>query len=143
MEKFREKIKKRFWISTFVSLFVPLVLIALQIITKKDVDYASGMIYGAVSGALVTAVFNIARMYSALHNEEKLKKMYIEETDERNIMLNKETGNTALIISLVCISFASVIASFFNIGISIALAAAACFTTMVTVIVRIYYNKTM
>lgn len=143
MEKFREKIKKRFWISTFVSLFVPLVLIALQIITKKDVDYASGMIYGSVSGALVTAVFNIARMYSALHNEEKLKKMYIEETDERNIMLNKETGNTALIISLVCISFASVIASFFNIGISIALAAAACFTTMVTVIVRIYYNKTM
>jgi hypothetical protein len=143
MEKFRKKIKKRFWISTFVSLFVPLVLIALQIITKKDVDYASGMIYGAVSGALVTAVFNIARMYSALHNEEKLKKMYIEETDERNIMLNKETGNTALIISLVCISFASVIASFFNIGISIALAAAACFTTMVTVIVRIYYNKTM
>lgn len=143
MEKFREKIKKRFWISTFVSLFVPLVLIALQIITKKDVDYASGMIYGAVSGALVTAVFNIARMYSALHNEEKLKKMYIEETDERNIMLNKETGNTALIISLVCISFASVIASFFNIGISIALAAAACFTTMVTVVVKIYYNKTM
>jgi hypothetical protein len=143
MEKFREKIKKRFWISTFVSLFVPLVLIALQIITKKDVDYASGMIYGAVSGALVTAVFNIARIYSALHNEEKLKKMYIEETDERNIMLNKETGNTALIISLVCISFASVIASFFNIGISIALAAAACFTAMVTVIVRIYYNKTM
>ncbi|WP_294410845.1 hypothetical protein [uncultured Ruminococcus sp.] len=143
MEKFRKKIKKRFWISTFVSLFVPLVLIALQIITKKDVDYASGMLYGAVSGALVTAVFNIARMYSALHNEEKLKKMYIEETDERNIMLNKETGNTALIISLVCISFASVIASFFNIGISIALAAAACFTTMVTVIVRIYYNKTM
>ena len=143
MEKFRKKIKKRFWISTFVSLFVPLVLIALQIITKKDVDYASGMIYGAVSGALVTAVFNIARMYSALHNEEKLKKMYIEETDERNIMLNKETGNTALIISLVCISFASVIASFFNIGISIALAAAACFTTMVTVVVKIYYNKTM
>ena len=143
MEKFREKIKKRFWISTFVSLFVPFVLIALQIITKKDVDYASGMIYGAVSGALVTAVFNIARMYSALHNEEKLKKMYIEETDERNIMLNKETGNTALIISLVCISFASVIASFFNIGISIALAAAACFTTMVTVVVKIYYNKTM
>ncbi|WP_303804869.1 hypothetical protein [Ruminococcus flavefaciens] len=143
MEDFKKKIQKRFWISTFVSLFVPFVLIALQIITKKDVDYASGMIYGAVSGALVTAVFNIARMYSALHNEEKLKKMYIEETDERNIMLNKETGNTALIISLVCISFASVIASFFNIGISIALAAAACFTTMVTVIVRIYYNKTM
>lgn len=143
MEDFKKKIQKRFWISTFVSLFVPLVLIVLQIITKKDVDYASGMIYGAVSGALVTAVFNIARMYSALHNEEKLKKMYIEETDERNIMLNKETGNTALIISLVCISFASVIASFFNIGISIALAAAACFTTMVTVIVRIYYNKTM
>lgn len=143
MEKFRKKIKKRFWISTFVSLFVPLVLIALQIITKKDVDYASGMIYGAVSGALVTAAFNIARIYSALHNEEKLKKMYIEETDERNIMLNKETGNTALIISLVCISFASVIASFFNIGISIALAAAACFTATVTVIVRIYYNKTM
>ena len=143
MEKFRKKIQKRFWISTFVSLFVPLVLIALQVITKKDVDYASGMIYGAVSGALVTAVFNIARMYSALHNEEKLKKMYIEETDERNIMLNKETGNTALIISLVCISFASVIASFFNIGISIALAAAACFTAMVTVVVRIYYNKTM
>ena len=143
MEEFKKKLQKKLWISTFCCMFVPVVLIVMQIITKKDVDYASGMIYGAVSGALVTAVFNLARMYSALHNEDKLKKMYIEETDERNIMLNKETCNTALIISLICISFASVIASFFNIGISIALAAAACFTALVTVVVRIYYNKTM
>ena len=143
MEEFRKKIQKRFWISTFASMLVPAVLIVLQIITKKDVDYASGTIYGAVSGALTVAVFNIARMYSALHNEEKLKKMYIEETDERNIMLNKETGNTSLIISIVSIAFGAVAASFFDLTGSLALAAAACFIGIVTLFVRIYYNKKM
>ena len=96
MEEFRKKIRRRAHISAALCLLAPAILIALQIITKRPMDYASGVVYGAFGSLMVVAVFNVARLFSALGDEEKLKKMYIAETDERNIALGKETGSTTL-----------------------------------------------
>ena len=143
MEEFRKKLQKRTYIATFICLLAPAMLIVLQIITKKSVDFSRGIITGAFSGAMTVSVFNLVRMYSALHDKEKLKKMYINETDERNIALSKETSKTSLLISIVGLSFAALASSFFSVTISMTLAAAILFTSVVMLSVSAYYNKKM
>ena len=143
MEKFRKNLKIKTIAAIVICLLAPTILITLQIITKRDVDTFGSTIYGAFGGILSVAIFNLVRMLSALSNEEKLKKMYIAETDERNILIGKQTCTSSLFISLMGIAFAALIASYFNITVCLTLAAAVLFISLVLLCVRIYYNKTM
>lgn len=143
MEEFRKKLQRKALISTVICSLAPVIFIVLQIVTKRAVDYASGVMYGFFTSIIAGTIINITRIYSVLRNEEELKKMYIKETDERNIMLNKETSNTSLWIITMGISFAVLITSFFSKEISMTLAVALCFMVIVTFITRAYYNKKM
>lgn len=143
MEEFRKKLQRKTIAATVICLLAPAILITLQMITKRDVDVFGGAIYGAFGGVMTVAVFNLARMLATLSSEEKLKKLYIAEKDERNIMIGKQTCTSALLIAITGIAFAALIFSYFNITVSLTLGAVVLFIALVLLGVRIYYNKTM
>ncbi|MBP5363716.1 MAG: hypothetical protein J6Y71_11955 [Ruminococcus sp.] len=143
MEEFRKKLQKKAIAAAIICLLAPTILITLQIITKRDVDTFGSAIYGAFGGVMTVAVFNLVRMLSAIKSEEKLKRLYIAEKDERNILIGKQTCTASLLIVVTGIAFAALIASYFNITVSLTLGAVVLFIALVLLGVRIYYNKTM
>lgn len=143
MEDFRKKIQKKLNIYTFICCLYPSVLIAAKAIFKNADDFAQGLVLGTCLGAMLVSIYYLARYYSALHDEEKLKKMYVEFNDERNIAISKETMRTASTICVVVTALACIVTGFINEIISITLCADLVLSVLITVAVQAYYNKKM
>lgn len=106
-------------------------------------NFASGLVIGMFSGIMIVSAFNLARIHDALHNEEKLKEMYIRETDERNISIGKETAKTSTLISLMVMALAVIVSGFFNPVISMTLGISIMADAVITIAVQSYYNRKM
>lgn len=143
MKEFRERLKKK---ERYYSLFMcsaMLIFFGCNFLMESASDFADGMILGFFSSVMAVMLIKLVSVHSALKNENELKKMYIAETDERNIAIGKETASTATVISMMCIALAAIVAGFINVTVCITLAAALFFSAIITVSVRAYYNKKM
>lgn len=60
-------------------------------------DFIAGMSLGMCVGIAMVAIFYIIQMTLALRNEEKLKKLYISETDERIALIRTKAGGTGIV----------------------------------------------
>ena len=143
MEAFRKKIENKLKLCIFICLFYPAAMFMAKHFFNGASDFSQGMILGVCIGGMVVAVFYAARNYAALQDEEKLKKLYIELTDERNNEISKETMKTASTVCMVVISLAVIISGFINETVSITLAADIFVSAIITVIVNAYYKKKM
>lgn len=143
MENFRKKVERRFKLYTMVCLCSLALYFMLKFLTKGASDFAQGISMGVFVGMELVAIYNLARTFTALRNEEKLKEMYINETDERNIAIQKETSQKGLSISAVGTSMAAIASGFFDKKICFTLVAALIFSALVTLIVNAYYKRKM
>lgn len=143
MEEFRKKVKRRFRLDTMVCLCSLALYFMLKFLTKGASDFAQGISRGVFVGMEVVAVYNLSRTFTALRNEEKLKEMYINETDERNIAIQKETSQKGATISTVGTAVAAIVAGFFDEKVCFTLVAVLLFSALVTIIVNAYYNRKM
>lgn len=143
MEDFRKKVEKRFKLYATVCINSLALYFALIFLTKGASDFAQGISMGVFIGMEFVAVYNLAASYTALHNDKKLKTMYINETDERNIAIAKETSQKGSIISMVGTAMATIAAGFFDKKICFTLCVVFLFNTLVTLIVNLYYKRKM
>lgn len=143
MKDFRKKVEMRFKLDTMVCLCGLALFFMLKFLTKSASDFAQGISIGVFVGMELVAVYNLARTLTALRNEEKLKETYINETDERNIAIQKETSQKSATISMVGTSIAAIAAGFFDEKICFSLVAVLLFSALVTIIVNAYYKRKM
>ncbi len=143
MKEFKEKLQRKTNVMAILCCFAPIMLMALKLITKRSADFSAGIVQGFFIGFILCLVYSAARNFAALNDDEKLKAMYVAENDERNIAIEKETGKTFSRLGGICLAFAAVAASFFNITVSLTLGCAVLFLSAVWVAVRVYYNKKM
>ncbi len=143
MEEFRKKYEKRFWMNTIMCCVLPIIFFAMRFFIKDISDFSQGLVTGLFSALMVTAVFSFVSTYAILHNEEQLKKRYIEETDERNIEISKKTMQTSSLISLYLTAIAVIVSGFFSEVVSITLAIDIMVGAIITVAVGTYYKKKM
>ncbi|HOC34087.1 MAG TPA: hypothetical protein PLH98_02450 [Ruminococcus flavefaciens] len=140
MEQFRKKLRRRVLLSVIFCLSGLFIYVALIRITGAP-EYTKGILFGVLSGSLTVSVFNIFRLMPLLQDEEKLKKAYIAETDERNTLIQKESARTVLSISIMTAALAAIAASFFNPVITLTLSANIILIGIVSIAVTAYYNK--
>ena len=140
MEQFRKKLRRRIMLSVIFCLSGLFIYAALIRITGAP-EYTKGILFGVLSGSLTVSVFNIFRLMPLLQDEEKLKKAYIAETDERNTLIQKESARTVMSISIMIAALAAIAASFFNPVITLTLSANIILTGIVSIAVTAYYNK--
>lgn len=98
---------------------------------------------GVFVGIELVSVYMLVSSYTALNNKEKLKEMYINETDERNMAIAKETSQKSALISMIGTALATIVAGFFDKKICLLLCAVVFFDVLVTVLVSMYYKKKM
>ncbi|MDE6501455.1 MAG: hypothetical protein K2L10_05180 [Ruminococcus sp.] len=143
MEDFKKKLTQKYRLIAYFCCCALLICFGLMRFVKGADDFAVGLVSGMFSGIMIVSVFNLARIHKALHNEEKLKEMYIQQTDERNVAIGKETMKTSSFISIMVTALAVIVSGFFNPIISITLAISLIADSVITIAVKSYYNKKM
>ncbi len=147
MEQFKEKLKidnllygvsvfflAAFWLLSVLGLWEPVV---------KDShwhDAWRGFVTGASSGLLGVMTFFLVRNLLALKDEKKLKKLYIQENDERLIQVWTKARASALQAFLLLGLVAIIIAGYFSPTVSITILGCVLFGSLLGIFFKIYWN---
>lgn len=145
MEKFKSTILKRIIGFIFYSVavlgFAVFGIIAMNNnypwINEKMISFD----IGASAGIELVMVYYVAKYAGSITNEEKLRKLYIEETDERKEYISSKIGVNGLVIIMLSLLLGGIIAGYFNMTVFVTLIAAAIFCALMTLGLKIYYNK--
>lgn len=141
MEKFKLTLKRRL---LFAGLYCAAVLAVtvLGVIRPGDAhvsDYIAGMSLGMCTGIAFVALYYMVKIARALRNEEKLKKMYISETDERVALIATKAGGTGTVFSIAGLWLGAMVAGYLNATVFFTLVGAALFISLVVVCLKGYY----
>ncbi len=109
-----------------------------------DVHWQSmwrGMISGASTGVLALMTWGLVRGIRAVKDETKLKKLYIEENDERQIQIWTNARSTSMQISLLLGLVVGLIAGYFSMIIGITIIAVETVHALIGFGFKLYYSK--
>ncbi len=143
MGKFKEKIRVRTLGMTVVAISLALsylVLFLNQDKLPKMPSFIMGFHTGVLCGLGVLIILDIFKNLRAMRDEKELKKLYIQENDERTIAIMQKTGAMGMAICTIGLGFATVIAGFFNEIVFFSLLGATVFTALVKGFFKVYYH---
>ena len=99
-----------------------------------------GMIMGVSAGLLIVMIAFLIRNICALFDEQKLKKLYVKETDEREIQIWISARSTAMQIFLLGGVVAGIIAGYFSIAVSLTIFACLFVNSIIGLLCSFYYR---
>ena len=100
-----------------------------------------GFISGASLGILALLLFGLIRNLLALRDENKLKKLYIKESDERQAQICALAMSAAMRASLVLGLVAVIVAGYFSVTVSLTLLASLFAVSLVTIGFKLYFMR--
>ena len=100
-----------------------------------------GFISGASLGILALLLFGLIRNLLALRDENKLKKLYIKESDERQAQICTLAMSAAMRASLVLWLVAVIVAGYFSVTVSLTLLASLFAVSLVTIGFKLYFMR--
>lgn len=154
MEQFKEKLKTQNTITyaccTILFVFTVIIFLAeagiIPFFTPiaGDTHWHSrwrGFIAGATTGILALMLWGLVRSTAALKNQEKLKKLYIETNDERQIQIWTSARAQAMRTFTMAGLVASIIAGYFSITVSLTIIASVVALSLTGLAFKIYYSR--
>ncbi|OMF61293.1 hypothetical protein MKY66_16375 [Paenibacillus sp. FSL R5-0766] len=144
MDKYKIKVKTRKNVLSLVAAATLLIYVGLIFYRGGLPDLPSfikGFHTGAFIGVELAVAFFLVRYIKASNNEAELKKQYIEENDERSVMILQRAGTLSTAIILIGLGIASVIAGFFNPLIFYTLLTCLLFVLIVFFALWMYYAR--
>lgn len=100
-----------------------------------------GFISGASLGILALLLFGLIRNLLALRDENKLKKLYIKESDERQAQICTLAMSAAMRASLVLGLVAVIVAGYFSVTVSLTLLASLFAVSLATIGFKLYFMR--
>lgn len=149
METYKNTLKRRTQLYGSLCCLVPASTLLLDRLTTGAAvplsDHDRGFIHGFVIGFiilfLVYCIVTMVKIQKALKDEALLKKMYIDETDERRQFLQNKVGGAGMRLVVFLLCFAAVLACYFNITVTYTLVAAAFGVALVMLGFKLYYRN--
>lgn len=144
MEKYKQKIKKRsmLYLMLFTILNVTLTFVSINRIPILEID---SMVKGFSSGLCVA--FDFLLLYLSIRDrviissDEKLKKNYIKENDERKKYIRQFVGAPTTLIIYFVLVFATVISGFVNKIVFLTLIGVDIVIGLIITIMKCYYMR--
>jgi formate hydrogenlyase subunit 3/multisubunit Na+/H+ antiporter MnhD subunit len=100
-----------------------------------------GIVCGASCAMMILMVAFLVRYTRGLKDEKFLKKLYVEEHDERQIQIWTAARATAMQIFLIFGLVAGIVAGYFSMTVSITILASVTFQSVIGGICKLYYSK--
>lgn len=154
MEQFKEKLKVQNTI-TFINCAILFVFTVIVMLAEAgiipfftpitgDTHWHSswrGFTAGASTGILVLMIIGLVRSIRATKDEAKLKKMYIQANDERQMQIwtsaRAESMRAFIMLGLV----AGVIAGYFSVSVSLTIITCVAVLSLMGFGFKLYYSK--
>lgn len=151
MEKFRDKLKLNnfitavcaFLLAAFCFIMAAAEAGLIPLTPAGDSHWQHmwrGFCVGAACGVLGVMIFGLVRSIRALQDEEKLKKLYVEENDERAVQIWTAARAMAMRTFLMLALAAGVVAGYFNMVVSITILACAVVLSVMGALFKVYYS---
>ena len=153
MENFKEKLK----VETYVTAVLCVILAVFSVLgfaaeaglveltpVSGDSHWQSmwrGMISGASFGVLVLMFIGLVRGIRALKDDKKLKKLYVEANDERQIQIWTSARATSMQVTLLLGLVTGLIVCYFNMTVGVTILAVETIQAFIGFGFKVYYNK--
>ena len=99
-----------------------------------------GIITGMSFGIMIVMIAFLVRNILALRDEKKLKKLYVETNDEREIQIWTAARSTAMQLFLMVGVVAAIVAGYFSMTVSITIIACMFLQSMTGLFSMLYYR---
>jgi len=146
MEKYRRTVKIRCWLmGMLVVVGVGLIIFDRFFAEAVTPFYAAGEDYrdGFCAGLLVTALWQLWTLTRALRDPELMKKLYVDDRDERKIAIRAKAGVPVILYTSCALILAALVASYINQTVFYTLGIAGLAQVLLGCILKLYYSKTM
>ena len=141
MDKYRNALKIRLLFSSLYCAAVVTVIL-LGMFHPGDAhgnDYISGFSLGMCCGIAFVMISFMVKIWGALRNTEKLKKLYIKETDERIRLIQSKAGSAGISVAIAGLLLGAVVAGYWNATVFFTLVASAVFISLVVLAMKVFY----
>jgi|LSQX01.2.fsa_nt_gb uncharacterized membrane protein len=146
MEKYRARIKKRLVVMSITILVVVAMYLVFSLYRGSlppIPDFIKGFHAGAFVGVAFMLMFLVGKYFMCLRKEESLRKLYIEENDERTKMIMQKSGAIGMVICMIGLAIATIVAGFLDKTVFLSLLGALLFISLVRGFIKIYYHLNM
>ena len=141
LEAYRKKVQRRLVIVRVLALiFIVVELTVSRWIAESN---ATNFIWGGCIGGAFVALVVLAQQRKALQDDEKLRKLYIEEHDERKQAIRAKAGLPMVVYLSLGMAMTAAVVFFFNETVAITLALAAVAQMLVSLMVKLVCMKRM
>lgn len=146
MENFKKKlIRNSVALGALTLLFVAINIALFIFATPKGEDFVVGFVRGLQSGLAIALVVylivRIVKFISAYGSDEKLRRLYVEQNDERMSLIRLHSGRFPLTIALCAFAGAAVIAAYFDTTVFFTLLGACYFAALLSAAMKLYYRN--
>jgi len=145
MEKYREVVRKRIRIVMVVTVLVVTLVLCMHFFIAKSVNGASGNLFsfleGGVIGLDLVAMFYMVQYRKALNDDEKLRKMYNEEHDERTQFIRQRSGFPVFTAAAAALIVGGVAAGYINSTVSYTMSACGIFIILYQLALKFYFKR--
>ncbi len=148
MDKFKGVLKKRINLicgfNGLAVVFIALTFSYGNIVIGNSKNIASmiqGFQAGVFLGLQILFLLYITKYRKALKNDDLLKKLYIEENDERAKLIKDKIGGVGFNFSLGVIATATIISGFFHQMVFATLLGVLIFKVLVKGFLKVYYKR--
>ncbi|HCC35845.1 MAG TPA: hypothetical protein DEQ02_09555 [Ruminococcaceae bacterium] len=151
MEELKKRLRNRqiVLISGLVAACGALLLSRIFLRDISDTDRLPDFLRGFISGfqtGIVLALFGfmlffLIRNSMAMRNPDRLKKLYIAETDERGLFIKQKAGSVGMDIIMYGLAVAAAVSGNLNGTVFFSLFGACLFVTLIRAILGIYYSE--
>ena len=100
-----------------------------------------GFVCGASCALLFFLIFGLVRNILALRNEKRLKKLYIQENDERTIQIWTAARAASFQAILILGIVAVVVTGYFSMTVSLTILACIWLSSIIALLFKLYYSK--
>ena len=146
MEKYKISLKKKFitFITIAIALYVTAVVLeilyVLNVLVPADQYIMSGIFSGCIGGGTSSLIMGLY-VNKKSKNEENLKKFYIEQNDERRLLLERKAIYTASTILISLLWIVALVFAYINLTVTITLFAVFFVFFAIILLTGLYYSK--
>jgi hypothetical protein len=150
MDTFRKKLKARIAIGAGIMLVCVLLLSLNLLLLNRFLDenigvtdsmlFAHGVNFGLICLLILGVVFHTFKYFAALRDGEKLKKLYIAETDERTLFIMQKSGSIGMTASIIGLAIGASVSAYFNTTVFFALFGACVFVSLMKGVLKFHFH---
>ncbi len=142
MEEFKRVIQKRNLILKGLALVCIILNIMFYVIPfEKTYEVGISFQLGLFEGLLFLGLLGIYKYSKALKDEQMLKKLYIQEHDERKMMIKQKVGQSSLITIVLLLVMITCVSAYMDMVVTKTLICVIYGILFITLIFKIYYSK--